>query len=99
MMKCAESEEHCTERVNLESVAKVDDEGGVIRADANPLAILENLQAAHLVLVQNGQHLGIGVGRDAQHFGWVGTHRVVVHARVADGVLVLQLGERVRLQA
>lgn len=34
----------------LESVAEVDDEGGVIGSDADPLAVLQHLQPTHLIL-------------------------------------------------
>jgi hypothetical protein len=84
---------------DLESVGQVDDEGGVVGANADPLVALEHLQAADLVLVADGEHLGVGVRRDAEHFGRVRTGRVVVHARVADGVVRLQARESVRLQA
>lgn len=82
----------------LESVAEVDDEGGVIGTHADPLAVLADLQAADVVLVENGQHLGVRVGWNAEYFGRVRTRRVVVHARIANGVRCFQFGVRVPLQ-
>lgn len=83
---------------NLESVADVDDEGGIVGANAHPLAVPENLQATNVILVQNGQHLGVGVPRNAQHALRIFTHRVVVHPPRAIGIRRLQSSVRVTLQ-
>lgn len=76
----------------LKSVAQIHHEGRVIGTNADPLAILEHLQASDVVLVQNRQHLGIGVAWDAEHTGRIGTCGVVIHTCVANGVRRFEFG-------
>jgi hypothetical protein len=83
----------------LESIPHIHNEGGVVRPDADPLAVPEHLQPAHLVLENDGHYLGVRVTVDPKHLGRVRACRVVVHPRVAHGIRRFQLRERVRLQA
>lgn len=83
----------------LEAVTDIDNEGRVVRSDSNPLAVLEHLQAAHFVLVQDAQHLRVGVAWNPKHSVRVGAHRVVVHASSAVRVRRLQARECVSSQA
>ena len=82
----------------LECVADVDNEGVFIGADADPLFVAKDLQASHLVLVQNRQHLRVRVVGNTKHSRRVRTRWVMGDAAAANRVLVVKIRERPRPQ-
>jgi hypothetical protein len=71
-----------------EGVADVDDEGGGVRADGEPAAVGEDLEAADVVLVEDGEGGGVAMGAGAQRLQGTLARRVVVEPH--DGVVVLE---------
>jgi hypothetical protein len=76
-----------------EGVADVDDEGGGMRADGEPAAVGEDLEAADVVLVEDGEGGGVAMGSGAQRLQGTLARRVVVEPH--DGVVVLEVAPEV----
>lgn len=75
-----EGERLCT---HLQLVANVDDKGIGLGADSEPLTVFEDLEACDvLVLKEDRESVGIGMGRESVGELWLGTGRVIIDSHV-----------------
>lgn len=69
----------------LKNVSHIDDESALQRPDGKPSPASPDLQAIHLVrLEQNGHQISVRVRRDADHFVRLTARRVVLHPHRLD---------------